>query len=104
MNVYKSRKANGLSPFTPLLYLLPFPVSVALQGFWLSHPSVEESAIIYSDALVPFLCAWGLQFAHQVGRMILAHVTKTDFPYWDSLWIWSFIGAVDANLPRLIGR
>lgn len=79
-------------------------MSVALQGFWLSHPSIDESAIIYSDVLVPFLCAWGLQFAHQVGRMILAHVTKTDFPYWDSLWIWSLIGAVDANLPKLIGR
>ena len=104
MNVYKSRKASGQSPFTPLLYLLPFPVATSLQLIWLSHPSVGDSAIIYSDVLIPFMCAWGLQFAHQLGRMILAHVTKMDFPYWDSLWIWSFIGALDANLPRLIGR
>jgi len=104
LNVYKSCKANGRSPFTPLVYLLPFPACVLLQVFWLSHPSVANSSIIYSDSLVPFLCAWGLQFAHQVGRMILAHVTKTDFPYWDSIWIWSLIGALDANMPRLIGR
>jgi len=48
---------------------------------------------------VPFLCAWGLQFAHMVGRMILAHVTKEKFPVWDWVWVWSLVGAVDANLP-----
>lgn len=103
-NVYKSRRQSGQSPFTPLLYLLPFPTTVLLQIFWLSHPSVEDSAIIYSESLVPFLCAWGLMFAHQVGKIILAHVTKTEFPLLDSTWIWSLIGALDVNLPRLLGR
>jgi len=103
-NVYKSRRQSGQSPFTPLLYLLPFPVTALLQIFWLSHPSVEDSAIIYSESLVPFLCAWGLMFAHQVGRIILAHVTRTEFPLLDSVWIWSAIGALDVNLPRIFGR
>jgi len=103
-NVYKSRRQSGENPFTPLLYLLPFPATVLLQIFWLSHPSVEESAIIYSESLVPFLCAWGLMFAHQVGRIILAHVTKTKFPFMDFTWIWSVIGALDVNLPRILGR
>jgi len=103
-NVYKSRRQSGQGPFTPLLYLLPFPATVLLQIFWLSHPSVEDSAIIYSESLVPFLCAWGLTFAHQVGRIILAHVTKTEFPLPDSTWIWSLIGALDVNLPRILGR
>jgi len=103
-NVYKSRVQSGQSPFTPLLYLLPFPATVLLQILWLSHPSVGDSAIIYSESLVPFLCAWGLVFAHQVGRIILAHVTKTEFPLLDATWIWSAIGAVDVNLPRIIGR
>lgn len=102
-NVYKSRRQSGQSPFTPLLYLLPFPATVLLQIFWLSHPSVGDSAIIYSKSLVPFLCAWGLMFAHQVGRIILAHVTKTEFPLLDSAWIWSVIGALDVNLPRILG-
>lgn len=50
---------------------------------------------------MPFLCAWGLQFAHMVGRMILAHVTKDKFPVWDWVWVWSFVGGLDANLPVL---
>ena len=103
-NVYKSRRKSGQSPFTPLLYLLPFPTTVLLQIFWLSHPTVEDSEIVYSESLVPFLCAWGLMFAHQVGRIILAHVTKTDFPLLDATWVWSLIGALDVNLPRIFGR
>lgn len=86
----------------PLLYLLPFVFTVIIQVAWLSHPRVNDSWIIGSASFVPFLCAWGLQFAHQVGRIILAHVTKDRFPVWDSVWILSVIGAADANLP-LIG-
>lgn len=104
MNVYRARLASRKPTFGPLLYLLPFPTAVALQIIWLSHPTVNNSAIIYSPLLLPFLCAWGFQFAHQVGRMILAHVTCTPFPWWDWMWIWSFIGSVDANLPRITGR
>jgi len=35
--------------------------------------------------------------------MILAHVTSGPFPRWDWIWVWSVVGAVDANLPHLIG-
>jgi ethanolaminephosphotransferase len=84
-----------------LLYLLPFVFTVIVQAAWLSHPKFADSWIIGSPAFVPFLCAWGLQFAHQVGRIILAHVTKGDFPVWDWVWIWSVFGAADANLPLL---
>ena len=88
----------------PLLLLLPFPISVAIEVFWLSSPSFKESHILNSALFLPFLCSWGLQFAHQVSRIILAHVTKQPFPYWDSMWIWSIVGAIDANLPTLINR
>ena len=84
--------------------LLPFPISVAIEAFWLSSPSYDESRILHSALFVPFLCAWGLQFAHQVSRIILAHVTKQSFPLFDSLFLWSVIGAVDANMPLLLGR
>jgi len=86
----------------PLLYLLPFVFTAIIQIAWLSHPKFNDSWIIDSSAFVPFLCAWGLQFAHQVGRIILAHVTKASFPIWDWVWIWSVLGAADANLP-LVG-
>ena len=103
-NVFKARVANKKNPFVPLLMLLPFPISVAIEVFWLSSPSYDESRILHSALFVPFLCAWGLQFAHQVSRIILAHVTKQPFPWWDSMWIWSIVGAVDANLPTLLDR
>ncbi|KAF9055620.1 Choline/ethanolaminephosphotransferase [Panaeolus papilionaceus] len=86
---------------SPLLLLLPFLVPTVLQLVWLSHPQFNNSYIIGSAAFVPFLCAWGLQFAHQVGRMILAHVTSTPFPTWDLIWVWSLLGAADANLPKI---
>ena len=104
INVYKVKAESGQARFTPLLHLLSFPVTAALQVFWLSSPSFSRSFIINSPLFVPFLCAWGLQFAHQVGRMILAHVTKQPFPWFDAMWIWSLVGAIDANLLRLIGR
>lgn len=104
VNVFRSRRASHGSVLKPLWYLLPFPLSVAAQVLWMNHPKFTNSDILRSPAFVPFLCAWGLQFAHQVGRMILAHVTGQPFPWWDSMWVWSIIGAVDANLPWLIGR
>ncbi|KAJ2912227.1 hypothetical protein MD484_g8183, partial [Candolleomyces efflorescens] len=92
------------SSYPPLVLLLPFVASTAIQIAWLSHPEYNNSYIIKSASFVPFVLAWGLQFAHQVGRMILAHVTSAPFPVFDWIWIWSVLGAVDANLPYLIGR
>ena len=90
--------------FKPLFYLLPFPVSVLVHVAWLNHPTLRNSDIINSPAFVPFLCAWGLQFAHVVGQMILAHVTSQSFPLWNSMYICTIIGAIDANMPILFGR
>ncbi|KAJ7508427.1 Choline/ethanolaminephosphotransferase [Mycena galericulata] len=103
-NVRRAMRTAGKSTTQPLLLLLPFVVSAGIQVFWLAHPRYDNAAIINSALFVPFLCAWGLQFAHQVGRMILAHVTSTPFPWWDWMWVWSLVCAVDANLPLLAGR
>lgn len=97
-------RASGRSTLKPLVFLLPFVVSTVLQVLWLLHPSFYHSNIAHSPLLLPFMCAWGLQFAHQVGRMILSHVTKTPFPWWNYMWIWSAIGAIDAHLPDLLHR
>jgi ethanolaminephosphotransferase len=103
-NVFKARRTSQKSVVKPLLYLLPFPASVLVQVAWLNQPSLRNSDIINSPAFVPFLCAWGLQFAHVVGRMIIAHVTSQPFPVWDPMYIWSIIGAIDANMPFLFDR
>jgi len=104
MNVYEARRASGKSVVKPLLYLLPFPASVLVHVAWLNEPSLRHSDIINSPVFVPFLCAWGLQFAHVVGRMIIAHVTSQPFPVWDLMYTWSIVGALDANMPTLFGR
>ncbi|KAF8491996.1 Choline/ethanolaminephosphotransferase [Russula emetica] len=104
INVFKTRRASQGPVVKPLLFLLPFPAFVFVQLAWLNQPSLRNSDIINSPAFVPFLCAWGLQFAHVVGRMIIAHVTGQPLPVWDPMYIWSIIGAIDANMPFLFGR
>jgi len=103
-NVRRAMQTAHRPSVRPLLLLLPFVFAAAIQIAWLSQPQVNNSRIINSPVFVPFLCAWGLQFAHQVGRMILAHVTSGPFPCWDWIWIWSLLGALDANLPHILGR
>ncbi|KAH9017812.1 Choline/ethanolaminephosphotransferase [Lactarius pseudohatsudake] len=95
----------GFNIVTSRYYIyFPFPMSVLLHVAWLNHPTLRNSDIINSPAFVPFLCAWGLQFAHVVGQMILAHITSQPFPLWDSMYIWTIVGAIDANMPILFGR
>ncbi|ELU39464.1 cholinephosphotransferase [Rhizoctonia solani AG-1 IA] len=134
MNVLKSCRKNNESPITPLVRLIPFIVSTALHILWLAAPLTPSShltsnpitpadstvdphkgftavqiapgkdLLLHSPAFVPFLCMWGLQFAHQVGRIILAHVTHQPFPMFDAGWIWATISLVDAWSWRLFGR
>ncbi|KAI0095189.1 Choline/ethanolaminephosphotransferase [Irpex rosettiformis] len=104
INVLRTKLSNNEAPLRPLFHLLPFPLTVVLQILWLSAPTYSESRIIDSALLVPFLLAWGLQAAHLVSRIILAHVTKQSFPLFDSLFLWSVVGAIDANMPLLFNR
>lgn len=97
-------RTAGRSTLKPLVFLLPFVVSAALQVLWLLHPSFYHSNIIQSPLFLPVMCAWGLQFAHHVGLVILSHVTNTPFPWWNSMWIWNALGVLDAHLPVLLHR
>jgi len=100
-DVLLARQSRKQFILPPLLGLLPFLLTCALQLSWLV---ADEELILKSGRFLPFLCAWGLQFAHQVGRMILAHVTRSGFPYWDWMWVWTAAMAVDANAVSLFGR
>ncbi|CAE6477706.1 unnamed protein product [Rhizoctonia solani] len=134
MNVLKSCREKKVSTLTPLVRLIPFIVSTTLYVLWLAAPLTPSShltsnpitpidstvdshkgfttvqiapgkdLLLHSPAFVPFLCMWGLQFAHQVGRMILAHVTHQPFPMTDIEWIWAAVSLVDAWSWRLFGR
>ncbi|KZO96408.1 Choline/ethanolaminephosphotransferase [Calocera viscosa TUFC12733] len=100
-DVLLARRSRSQPILPPLLGLIPFLVTCALQLAWLW---ADEALLLQSGRFLPFVCAWGLQFAHQVGRMILAHVTKNAFPFWDWMWPWTLAMAVDANAPFLFGR
>lgn len=74
------------------------------RGETTAIPSSVSCVCLCAAAFIPFLCAWGLQFAHVVGQMIIAYVTSQPLPVWDTMYIWSIIGAIDANMPFLFGR
>jgi ethanolaminephosphotransferase len=43
-------------------------------------------------------------FSYQVSQLILAHVTKSPFPYWNGMMVYSLFGMIDANSQYLFGR
>ncbi|KAJ9125085.1 hypothetical protein QFC22_000038 [Naganishia vaughanmartiniae] len=101
VNVIVARRKQKLPLLTPLLGLLPFLAHIALLVSWLAGPGVE---IVHSVRMLPFIAYWGACFAYQVSKLILAHVTKSPFPYWNGMMLWSALGAIDANAPLLFGR
>jgi len=103
-NVIGEQRARGRPALTPLFRLAPFLLSTALHLLWLSAPSPSSSHIVNSSLILPFMISWGLQFAHQVGRLILAHVTNQPFPVWDPMWIWLAVVSLDINSANLLGR
>jgi len=103
-NVYQSRVSQKKSVITPLLQLLPFLITAGVNITWIAAPSFQHSEILNSALLIPFICAWGLQFAYAVGRLILAHITKDTIVWWDSMWLVSLAGSLDANSQYLFNR
>lgn len=95
-NVVQARKARKQSTLTPLLGLAPLLLQIGANIAWIR----ANSAYILVDprALLPFLAFWGISFAYNVGLLIVAHVTKAPFPYWNIAIVWSVLGAIDANL------
>ncbi|KAG8780959.1 hypothetical protein FRC12_022385 [Ceratobasidium sp. 428] len=134
MNVRSACRARKESKLIPLTRLLPFIISTALHVIWIAAPLTPAShltsqpvtpvdstvdphkgfttvqvvqgkdLLLHSAAFIPFLCMWGLQFAHQVGRMIVAHVTGQRFPMVDVGWVWAAVAAADAWSWKLFGR
>ncbi|QRV95129.1 CDP-alcohol phosphatidyltransferase [Ceratobasidium sp. AG-Ba] len=134
MNVRVACREKKIPSVTPLVRLLPFVLSTGLHLAWIAAPLTPsehlttqpitpadstvnshkgfttvqvvegKDLLLHSAAFVPFLCMWGLQFAHQVGRMILAHVTGQPFPMLDVGWVWAAVAVVDAWSWKLFGR
>ncbi|CEH18527.1 sn-1,2-diacylglycerol ethanolamine-and cholinephosphotranferases [Ceraceosorus bombacis] len=99
-NVRKARAAKGLSTVTPLTGLLPLLAQNVVMVAWAlgNHGQLLKDGSVF----VPFISTWGLGFAYSVGLLIVAHVTKAPFPYWNIATLFGLVGAVDAWLPTPI--
>ncbi|KDN49556.1 hypothetical protein K437DRAFT_233798 [Tilletiaria anomala UBC 951] len=96
-NVAAARSKRGQSALTPAAGLLPLILQVAINIFWLT--AQDARIIADGQAFIPFCIFWGLSFAYNVGLLIVAHVTKARFPFWNLTLVWSALGAIDAQLP-----
>jgi ethanolaminephosphotransferase len=103
-NVIQARRRAGKALIPPLFGLLPFGVHTLILVAWL-HSSIRGGVeLVHDSNLLPFLLYWGMAAAYQVSQLILAHVTKSPFPYWNGMMIFSLFGAIDANAQWLFGR
>lgn len=96
-NVIAARRERKQSALTPLFGLVPLVLQITANCYWI----IANRAFILSEprALLPFLAFWGITFAYNVGLLIVAHVSKAPFPYWNVAIVWSVVCAIDANLP-----
>jgi ethanolaminephosphotransferase len=95
-NVISARRRKNLPVAPALLGLAPFFLVWACVGTWLSYRPA-----ILTQHLIPFLFFMGLAFAYQVGLIITAHLTKSDFPYFNVLFLPLLFGTFDAAAPSL---
>ena len=93
----RARTINGQNNgHNPLLGLLPFFVAWALIPCYLAL-----NPIILRHHLVPFTFFVGLINAYSVGQMIVAHLTKSAFPYYNVLILPLLWGDIDSAGPLI---
>ncbi|RKP05043.1 CDP-alcohol phosphatidyltransferase-domain-containing protein [Thamnocephalis sphaerospora] len=78
--------------------LLPFFVSSALAYIWLL-----ASPVLLTQHQVAFILYTGVTSSYIVGRIILAHVTKSEFPFFNIVYVPLLIGTVNACVPAVLG-
>jgi ethanolaminephosphotransferase len=98
INVVKARRSRG-QPVAPVfLEWTPMAVFTISTALWLESP---YSTLMEENHLVLFCLTMAFVFGRMTTKMILAHLTRQDFPYW-TVMLWPLVGgAVLGNLPRL---
>jgi ethanolaminephosphotransferase len=91
MHVRRSRGQRGRRA---LLGLIPFFVGWTLIPLYLAL-----NPVILREHLVPFTFFVGLANAYSVGMMIVAHLTRSRFPYYSILVLPLALGVVDSAGP-----
>lgn len=98
-NVASLSLQKGKSPLSAISGLLPFLASSGLAYLW-----IEASPSIFSTCLVPFTIFFGFGVAYNVGLIILAHLIKAPFPFFNRIYVPLLIGALNANMPLLFNK
>jgi len=94
--VMKARRARGQRARVALLGLLPFFATWTLIAAYLYlQPEIRH------NHLVPFVFFAGIINAYSVGQMIVAHLTKSRFPFGNVLLAPLLYGVVDSLGPVL---
>lgn len=104
-NVYASlppAKRTPLSLIKPLSRSAPYVLHTTAMVLWLYAFPRE---LLHTTLLIPFMCFWGVAFAHHVQLLILSHLTASPFPAWwkHPLLVVSMLGSADANAHRFFG-
>jgi ethanolaminephosphotransferase len=90
LNVIQARTSRGENSPEALMGLVPFAVTWTLvPAYLLLFPNVLH------HHLIPFIFFCGLTNAYSVGQMIIAHLTKQEFPMYNVLNLPLFIAVVD---------
>jgi ethanolaminephosphotransferase len=95
MNVMAARRQRRQPAGEALIGLLPFFSYWALIASYLAlQPNILQ------NHLVPFVLYVGLINAYSVGQMIVAHLTKSEFPFQNILAAPLLYGIIDSLGPR----
>lgn len=93
-HVVQVRRERGQDPIKPLFGLLP------LVATWIFVPAyLYLQPAILENHLIPFVLYVGLINAYSVGRMIVGHLVKTPFPYFNILQVPLALAVIDSAGP-----
>lgn len=95
-NVFKVRRAQGLSMAPVMLEWTPLIIFITSIGIWLNSP---HSTLMQDNRLILFCVTMSFVFGRMTTKIILAHLTRQPFPYWTILLVPLIGGAVLGNLP-----
>ena len=90
LNVIKACRKSNRPVLPALLGLAPFFIVSGIAYVFLSH----HEDIVYMH-LLPTMLYLGVVFAYTVGTIIIAHVAKKDFPYWNITFLPLIAGLAD---------
>lgn len=99
LNVFKARRARDEPTWSALHGYAPYVV------LWILVPTyLYLQPVVLKHHLVPFVLYVGLLNAYSVGQIIVAHLTKGDFPYQNILMLPLGFGVIDSLGPVLQER